>query len=129
MLLVRTYQNQKGNAVSSSQLGLSGDYEVLIPKSINRLRVQGAGSRYVHGGASLQEVVIPVIEINKKRKSDIEYVDVDVLGGAKNITSNQFGINFYQRQPIADKMLARQLTAGFYSLTNKPISDVVSFEF
>ena len=114
---------------TASQLGLSGDHEVLIPKSINRLRVQGAGSRYVHGGATLQEIVVPVIEINKKRKSDIEFVDVDILGGMKKITSNQFGINFYQRQPVAEKMLERQITAGFYTLSGKPISDVVTLNF
>ena len=114
---------------TSSQLGLTGDYEVIIPKSINRLRVQGAGSRFVHGGASLQEVVIPVIEINKKRKSDIDYVDIDVLGGSKNITSNQFGINFYQRQPIVEKMQPRQIIACFYSNSNKPISDSVILHF
>ena len=44
------------------EVGLAGDMEMLIPKSINRLRLQGAGSRYVHGGASLQEVVIPVLQ-------------------------------------------------------------------
>lgn len=42
-----------------------------IPKSINRLRLKGSGSRFVHGGATLQEVVIPVISINKKRQSDV----------------------------------------------------------
>jgi hypothetical protein len=45
--------------------------EVQIPKSINRLRLKGSGSRFVHGGASLQEVVIPVLKINKKRQSDV----------------------------------------------------------
>jgi len=44
----------------SSDLGLEGNVEALIPKSINRLRLQGSSIRFVHGGASLQEVVIPV---------------------------------------------------------------------
>lgn len=42
------------------QLGLTGTLQVQIPKSINRLRLKGSGSRFVHGGATLQEVVIPV---------------------------------------------------------------------
>ena len=33
------------------QLGLSSDLEVQIPKSIHRLKLPGAGSRFVHGGA------------------------------------------------------------------------------
>jgi len=40
---------------TAAQLGLSGEIEVQIPKSINRLRLKGSGSRFVHGGASLQE--------------------------------------------------------------------------
>ena len=84
---------------------------------------QGAGSRFVHGGASLQEIVIPVIEISKKRKSDIEFVDVDIISGSSNITSNSFGVSFYQKQPVADKILQRQLKAGIYSANNKLISE------
>lgn len=56
---------------TADQVGLRGSTEILLPKSINRLRVKGAGSRYVHGGATLQEVVVPVTQINKKRQSDV----------------------------------------------------------
>ncbi|HND48420.1 MAG TPA: BREX-1 system phosphatase PglZ type A, partial [Anaerolineales bacterium] len=41
---------------SAHALGLDGDFSVMIPKSINRLRLQGSGSRYVHGGASRQRL-------------------------------------------------------------------------
>ncbi|MBK6772742.1 MAG: hypothetical protein IPG78_11600 [Ignavibacteria bacterium] len=43
------------------------------------MRIPGAGSRFVHGGSSLQEIVIPVLEINKARKSDIEQVTIDII--------------------------------------------------
>ncbi|MBK9543673.1 MAG: BREX-1 system phosphatase PglZ type A [Bacteroidetes bacterium] len=111
------------------EAGFADDTEILLPKSINRLRLQGAGSRFVHGGASLQEIVIPVIEISKKRKSDVEFVDVDIISGSSNITSNSFGVSFYQKQPLADKILQRQLKAGIYSANNKLISDVVTLLF
>ena len=55
---------QKGSGFkhfTAAQLGLAGSHEFLFPKSINRLRVQGSGSRYVHGGTALQEVVVPVL--------------------------------------------------------------------
>src|SRR4030095_16670544 len=51
-------------------VGLKGDFEIAIPKSIKRLRLHGSGSRYVHGGTALQEVVIHLIKVNKKRSSD-----------------------------------------------------------
>jgi len=108
----------------SSELGLAGSVEVHIPKSINRLRLKGSGSRFVHGGASLQEVVIPVIRINKKRKSDISAVEVDILrGGTSVITSGQLALVFYQMQPATDKVQSRTLRAGIYTQEGELISD------
>jgi uncharacterized protein (TIGR02687 family) len=110
-------------------LGFADDTEALIPKSINRLRIQGAGSRYVHGGSSLQEIVIPVLEINKARKSDIEQVEIDVSSPSYNITSNTFGVSFYQKNPIGDKVLLRDIKAAFYTKDNMLISDVSNIKF
>jgi uncharacterized protein (TIGR02687 family) len=108
----------------SSELRLSGEMEVQIPKSINRLRLKGSGSRFVHGGASLQEVVIPIIKINKKRQSDISAVEVDILRGSSMvITSGQLAVAFYQAQPVTEKVQARKLRAGIYTQAGGLISD------
>lgn len=114
---------------SGVSLGFADDTEALIPKSINRMRIQGAGSRYVHGGSSLQEIVIPVLEINKARKSDIEQVEVDVSSPSYNITSNTYGVSFYQKNPIGDKVLLRDIKAAFYTADNLLISDVANIKF
>ncbi|MBN2373124.1 BREX-1 system phosphatase PglZ type A [bacterium] len=114
----------------SSELGLSGDVEVQIPKSINRLRLKGSGSRYVHGGASLQEVVIPIIHINKKRQSDISMVEVDILRGSSTvITSGQLAVALYQAQPVTDKVQPRNLRAGVYTQAGDLISDCHDLTF
>lgn len=106
-------------------LGLEGDIEVQIPKSINRLRLKGSGSRFVHGGASLQEIVVPVIAINKKRKSDIRVVDVDILrSSTTQITSGQVAVTLYQKEAVTDKIQARKLLVGIYSEEDVLISDV-----
>lgn len=110
-------------------LGFADDTEAQIPKSINRIRIQGAGSRFVHGGASLQEIVVPVLEINKARKSDIEQVEIDIISGTSNITSNTFAVSFYQKQPVADKIQPRQIKAGFYTGAGQLISDVSTLLF
>lgn len=114
---------------TGAEVGLNDDTEVLIPKSINRMRISGAGSRFVHGGSSLQEIVVPVLEINKARKSDIEQVDIDIISGSSNITSNTFAVSFYQKQPIADKVLPRQIRVAFYTGADKLISDLVTLSF
>lgn len=109
---------------SAEALGLSGDVGAVIPKGIQRLRLSGSGSRFVHGGASLQEVIIPVISINKKRQSDIAFVEVDILRGGTNvITSGQLSVTLYQTEPVTDKIRPRRLRAGIYTEKGALISD------
>lgn len=107
-----------------AQLGLDGPLEVQIPKSINRLRLKGSGSRFVHGGATLQEVVIPLLHISKKRQSDVGRVEVDFIGdGGKTITTGQLAVVLYQREAITEKRQPRRLRAGLFTLTGELISD------
>jgi uncharacterized protein (TIGR02687 family) len=109
---------------TSEQLGLAGEVEVQVPRSINRLRMKGSGSRYVHGGASLQEVVIPVLRINKKRQSDVTAVEIDILRGASSvISSGQLAVTFYQVTPVKEKIQRRVLRAGIYTESGDLISD------
>lgn len=113
----------------SHDLGIESDYEFLITKSINRLRVKRAGSRYVHGGASLQEIVLPVIKFNKKRTGDVENVEVDVIRSFNKITSNQVSISFYQTDAVQEKLQPRELRIGFYSKDENLLSDQVTLNF
>ena len=109
---------------TSQALGLTGDLEIQLPKSINRLRLKGSGSRFVHGGASLQEVIIPVLKVNKKRQSDVTQVEVDILRGSNSvITSGQLAVVLYQAQPVTDKVQSRVLRAGIYTESGELISD------
>ena len=107
-----------------AQLGLGGSLEVQIPKSINRLRLQGSGSRFVHGGATLQEVVIPVLKVNKKRQSDVSRVEIELIsGGGKTITTGQLAVTLYQAQAVTDKLQSRRLRVGIFNQQGELISD------
>jgi uncharacterized protein (TIGR02687 family) len=109
---------------TSCEVGLDGDVEIQIPKSINRLRLRGSGSRFVHGGASLQEVVIPVVKINKKRQSDLSVVDIELFRGASSvISSGQLTVTLYQSSPASDKVRPRLLNAGIFNMEGELISD------
>jgi len=115
---------------SSEQLDLDGDIEALIPKSINRLKKSGSSSKFVHGGATLQEIVIPVIQIHKKRKSDTAHVDIDIIRGSSSvISSGQLSVTFYQKEAVTDKLLPRVLKAGIYTLDGVLISDSHTLTF
>lgn len=115
---------------SSEALGLIGDVEVQIPKSINRLRLSGSGSRFVHGGASLQEVVVPVVSINKKRQSDTTAVEVDILRGSNSlITTEELTVSLYQSTPVTEKNQPRVLRVGVYTESGELISDSYEMTF
>jgi uncharacterized protein (TIGR02687 family) len=114
---------------NASQVNLGGDIEVQIPKSIHRLRLPGGGSRFVHGGATLQEVVVPVLSINKKRKSDIRMVNVQILPETDKITTGQLVVKLFQSEPVADKIQPRTLRAGLFVgetlISNDPQPELV----
>ncbi|MDQ0030892.1 BREX-1 system phosphatase PglZ type A [Arthrobacter bambusae] len=99
---------------SAVQLGLDSDIEVQIPKSIHRMKLAGGGSRFVHGGATLQEIVVPVLAVNKKRKSDTRLVNVKVLPDTDKITTGQLVVKLFQSEPASDKIQPRTLRAGLY---------------
>ncbi len=114
----------------ASQLGIESDAEVLIPKSINRLRVQGASSQFVHGGASLQELVVPILHISTKREDTISKVDIDILNKTNNrISTNLQGVQFYQTKPTAEQLIGRTLKAYFRAEEGEVISDVFNYTF
>jgi uncharacterized protein (TIGR02687 family) len=115
---------------TAKQLGIESDIEVLIPKGINRLRVQGAGSKYIHGGASLQELVIPVIYVTAKREDTVSKVDIDILNKINNrISTNLQGVQFYQTKAIAEQLLGRTIKAYFKAEDGEVISDVFNYTF
>jgi uncharacterized protein (TIGR02687 family) len=114
---------------TSAQAGLVGDIDIQIPKSIHRIPQPGAGTRYVHGGASLQEIVVPVIAVNKKRRSDIRPVEVDLMPETDKITTGQLAVKLLQREAVTDKIQPRQVRLGIYA-GEAPISDqpVLTFD-
>ncbi len=111
------------------QLGLQGSMEILIPKSINRLRKSGSGSRFVHGGAALQEIVVPVVTVSKRRQSDISQVEVTVAGANRVISSGQLGLVLYQESPVTEKAQTRRLRIGLWSESGELISDSRELDF
>lgn len=116
--------------LTAEQLGIVGEQIFQFPKSINRLRLKGSGSRFVHGGITLQEIVIPVININKKRSSDTAQVDIEILRGSSNIiSSGQISVRFYQKDSVLGKILPRTLRIGIYSKEQEILSNVININF
>lgn len=115
---------------TAAELGLGGNQDILIPNSINRLRVKGSGSRFVHGGASLQEIVLPVLRVGKQRKEDVGQVSVQIIPPARaQITTGQIQMAFYQAESVTDKQQPRQVHAAIFAGDGTLISDEVELDF
>ncbi len=106
------------------RLGIDDEAEVSMPRSINRFRVQGGGSRFVHGGMSLQEVVVPLIRCTKKRKDDERTVEVNLIKSFSRITSNQVAIALIQDRSVDAKCKPRVLKMAFYAKDGTLLSDI-----
>ena len=79
------------------------------PQDTIRMKVQGGGENYVHGGISLQELVVPVIAFKNLRTSNKNYVEVKnaelkLLSESRKISNLIFSLEFHQRQPVGDKI-------------------------
>jgi len=96
-----------------------------VPKSVNRYRRQGSGVHFVHGGSSLQEMILPIIESNRKRKEISSKVTVQVLNDSLKIVSGAIKINLFQIQPVSNEFKSRNVIAGIFNTTNQLISNEV----
>lgn len=121
--------DSKTKFFNGRDLGIDSDVDVLIPKSINRLKVKGAGSRFVHGGATLQEIVVPVISVSKKRKDTTDLVDIDIIKSTDRITTNILAVSFIQTNLVTDKILPRQIEVAFYAGDGTLLSDIFKYNF
>ncbi len=113
----------------ASDLNIQSQAEVLIPKSINRLRVKGAGSRFIHGGASLQEIVIPLLKVTKKRQDTTSRVSIDIIKSTDKITTNILAVSFIQQDLVSAQVLPRTIRAAIWSEDDELLSDQFRYCF
>lgn len=108
---------------NSKDVGLKEGRQVQIAKGMIRMRKQGSGSRFVHGGAMLQEIVVPVLHVNIKKVATVSTVEVDVLNKRAQLTTNNQTISFFQNDAVTERVKAVTLRIGFYDAEGNLISD------
>ncbi len=90
------------------------DLKASIPQNINRFKTAGSGIKYVHGGASLQEIVIPVLKIKQNKKQEIKKVDLILENTSRKITNNKFTLSFMQRESISETVMPRKFSVSLW---------------
>lgn len=121
--------NPKVKIFDSAALGLGGDWSAAFPLSLGRFPLQGSGKRYVHGGLSLQEVVVPVVKIHKARADDTGRVEVELMRVPAKITTGQISIALFQDRPAIAKVLPRTLRIGVFAKDGTILSEIKTQTF
>lgn len=110
-------------------LGANVDYIVEIPYGTNVFPKQGESKKYVHGGDSLQEVVIPIIKIENKKKdrekNKANAAEVKLVSISRKITSLITFMEFLQEKPIDDKVLPCNYEAYFVDSNEEHITNSI----
>ena len=89
---------------------------VSVPFNINRFKTSGSGINYVHGGASLQEVVIPVLKIKQNKKQEIRKVSLVLENTSRRITNNKFVLSFLQKESISETVKPRRFSVSMWDI-------------
>ena len=87
-------------------------YQAFSPRE--NIRINGAGGQnFVHGGTSLQEMVVPVIKLKflrsgykNREKYDAKSVTVSLLSSNRKISNMIFNLSFYQKEVVSDTYVA-----------------------
>ncbi|MDK2991301.1 MAG: hypothetical protein PWP48_534 [Clostridiales bacterium] len=98
------------------------------PEDTVRIKVQGGGENYVHGGISLQEMVVPVIVYKGMRASYKNYVEVQnpgllLISESRKVSNLMFSLDFLQKQPVGDKVQPCSYSLHFINDEGVPVSD------
>jgi uncharacterized protein (TIGR02687 family) len=111
-------------------LGDRSGLSVYVPRGNTRFS-SGGGARYVHGGASLQEVIVPVMTYKFARSgyksgAEARRVEVELTTVDRRVTSNPFVLTFHQAEKVEGKVTPRSLRVAFY--TTGDVEEKVSNE-
>ena len=111
-------------------------FAAFAPRENIRIKMNGGGLNFVHGGVSLQEMVVPVIEYHflrsdykeyqrNKDKIDTKPVELCLLSASRKICNMIFALNFYQKDAVGDNREATNYLLYFVDKNGSQISDTV----
>ena len=96
---------------------------VTTPIGADIIKMPGGGQNYVHGGSSLQEMIVPVIKVNTfKGKQDTGLVNVELSTFHHRVTGIEVKLDFMQMEPVTDTVKPHRLQAFFVDADGAKIS-------
>ena len=96
---------------------------VAAPLGADIFKVPGGGQNFVHGGSSLQEMLVPVIEVKTaKGKQAYDFIDVILTSVSRKVTNLRTYFDFIQTEKVTDVMKGMNIIAYFESEDGEKIS-------
>ena len=110
------------------------DFKGFAPLDSVRIKVSGQGMNYVHGGISIEELMIPVICYENIRIDSKEYTlnqdkynnknaNIQLIGDNRRISNITFPLNFYQVDKVSNNVLETTYEIFMQDKMGKIISD------
>ena len=121
------------NDTAHGSSGSSYQAEFLLPKAAQRFHFVG-GAKFVHGGAMLQEVCVPVLhvrELQKEQAAKHEKQPVGVVAATQPIklVNNIDKVRFIQTDPVGKRFVARLLDVYIVDAQGNEVSSRETINF
>ncbi len=123
----RYYFTHRGDAVHGIvKVPVPGGGFVAVPAGARRFKANGSYT-FVHGGASLQEMVIPMMHsrlLGTDATKNRAKVDVTILGNVLNVQSSRLKFELLQNDAVSAEMQERTVCCALYA-DSEVVSDKV----
>lgn len=97
---------------------------VAVPEGTNRLAASG-GYNFAHGGATLQELIVPVIHSVLKRQDKTDKVNVVLLSNKLNMVNSRVKFTLIQSEAVSMTLIERKVVCCVFD-NNAPVTDEVT---
>lgn len=87
---------------------------VAVPNGSNRFNAESGGYQFAHGGATLQEMVIPVLYSHLRREDRKRPVGVTLLSSALTMVSSRLKFSLIQSDAVSEEFKERRVICGIY---------------
>lgn len=100
---------EKVSGISSSK-----QLYVAVPIGTNRLAAPG-GYNFAHGGATLQEMIIPVVKSSLRRTDKTEKVGVSLMNHNLNMVSSRLKFHLIQSEAVSMTVMERKIVCQVFN--------------
>ena len=103
------------------------DVMVAVPEGTNRFAAPSGGYMFTHGGAALQELIIPVITSRQERADNKQPVGVMILDRRLSIQASRLRFKLLQTEAVSMEMKERLIRVALYynDMAVTPVKDIL----